>query len=365
MSNPQEGSAGQPTGQQPNAATTYGGLPVTAQAPLASSGISFKPGGLDAVSGRIEMPKGLFGTLQGRSDEMGVPAPGFGVIGIGLTTAHDKAIAAQSSALARGKNALDSWREALKKADANYTEAENPPGPGDDGKPGPELPGPGPEMPGIPDPELPGPDPVLPGPDPVLPGPDPELPGPDPELPSSDLPENGAPATDIPGTNLPKNDVPTTDLPTDLPRSDVPTTDLPGTDPLNVSSPDTKVPDIDAALNRPSDKTDLSSYNPNNPQLNGPLNPDGPNANTRSGTTLGTPSGGGGGPANASGMRLPGVGAAGNMGSGMPMMPMMPMTGASNEADERDRQESLLLAEDEGVWDGDEDIAPAVIGKEK
>jgi hypothetical protein len=358
MSNPQEGSAG----QQPNAATTYGGLPVTGQAPLASSGISFKPGGLDAVSGRIEDPKALFGTLQGKSDEMGVPFPGFGVIGFGLTTAHDKAIAAQSSALARGKKALDSWREALKKADANYTEAENAPGPGEDGKPGPELPGPGPdpELPGMPEPELPGPDPELPGPNPELPGPDPELPGSDPD---------GVPTTDMPDTNLPKNDVPTTDLPTtDMPRPDVPATDLPradlpGTDPL--SSPNTKVPDIDAALNRPSDKTDLSSFNPHNPQLNGPLNPDGPNANTRSGTTLGTPTGGGLGPANAGGMRVPGVGAAGSMGSGMPMMPMMPMTGASNEADERDRQESLLLAEDEGVWDGDEDIAPAVIGKEK
>ncbi|MFD0888724.1 WXG100 family type VII secretion target, partial [Streptosporangium algeriense] len=50
---------------------------------------------------------------------------------------------------------------------------------------------------------------------------------------------------------------------------------------------------------------------------------------------------------------------------GMGGMPMMPMTGggAGGEQD-KEREKSTWMSEDEGVWGGDEDIAPPVIGQE-
>jgi hypothetical protein len=57
-------------------------------------------------------------------------------------------------------------------------------------------------------------------------------------------------------------------------------------------------------------------------------------------------------------------GAAGAGGS--PMMPFMPMSGAGAGGEQkREREKSTGLAEDEGVWMGDEDIAPQVIGLEE
>ncbi|TDD31031.1 hypothetical protein E1286_45420 [Nonomuraea terrae] len=129
-----------------------------------------------------------------------------------------------------------------------------------------------------------------------------------------------------------------------------------------------KVPSIDSALNDPS-KTDLSSYQPpNTPQISTNLPPgagDPSGLGTRvgpgmmAGSGLGTGAGANAGlPGGAAGLR--GAGA-----SGMPMMPFMPMgggAGAGNE--ERDREKTVGLSEDEGVWGGDEDIAPPVIGAE-
>ncbi|MFI9596303.1 hypothetical protein [Nonomuraea sp. NPDC052265] len=348
MSDQQKNGAGaQPTGQQP-----YGqyGIPMSTQVPLPSSGIAFTDGALNAASGQINGQTAIIDTLRAKSGHMGVPFPAFGVIGYGLTTAHDGAIAAQSTALERGKKALQSWQAALKAADANYHEAEeenanlyrkdedyDPTGGG------------------VPTPKMPE---------------SPELNMPDADPPGGDLPDADLPVTDRPDTDLPGTDPPNGDLPdADRPGSDLPGTDLPGIDRPDsglsgAGDPNMKVPDIDSAINSPRDTTGLSSYDPR--ALNGTPNPNLTDLSTRPGTTWGSPTGNGAGSGGgaAAGPRVPGMGTSGGMGSGMPMMPMMPMGGSGNGLDERDRKEGSLLSEDEGVWEDDEDIAPEIIGKE-
>ncbi|MFD2355667.1 hypothetical protein ACFSTC_49940 [Nonomuraea ferruginea] len=132
---------------------------------------------------------------------------------------------------------------------------------------------------------------------------------------------------------------------------------------------DTRVPDLDSALNNPN-KTDLSSYQPTTPNVPS-LDPNATGLGTRTGnqlggvpgtgTGMGAGSGGGGlAPGAAAGLR----GGAG--APGMPMMPMMPMGGGgAGSGEERDRDKTVGLSEDEGVWGGDEDIAPQVIGQEE
>ncbi|GGT04893.1 hypothetical protein ACFFV7_09520 [Nonomuraea spiralis] len=362
MSDQQKNGAGaQPTGQQPNGAGAqptgqqpYGqyGIPMSTQVPLPSSGISFTDGALNAASGQINGQTAIIDTLRAKSGHMGVPFPGFGVIGYGLTKAHDRAIAAQSTALERGKKALQSWQAALKAADANYHAAEeanaglyrkdeeyDPTGGG------------------VPTPKMPE--------SPELNMPDADPPGGD--LPDADLPVPDRPDTDLPGTEPPNGDLPNGDRPgSDLPGSDLPGIDRPDSGLSGAGDPNMKVPDIDSAINSPQDTTGLSSYDPR--ALNGTPNPNLTDLSTRPGTTWGSPTGNGAGSGGgaAAGPRVPGMGTsgAGGMGSGMPMMPMMPTAGSGNGLDERDRQEGSLLSEDEGVWEDDEDIAPEIIGKE-
>lgn len=46
------------------------------------------------------------------------------------------------------------------------------------------------------------------------------------------------------------------------------------------------------------------------------------------------------------------------------MMPMMPMSGGGTGGDKEKERENALLGEDEGVWGGDDEIAPEVIGRD-
>ncbi|MCF6467753.1 pentapeptide repeat-containing protein [Nonomuraea sp. MG754425] len=339
------------TGQQ--LYTDYGVMPTAAQMGPPSSGISFKPEHLKTVGDQLDNHTKHFDSLQGRSNDMGVPLPGFGVIGLGLAKAHDQAIERQSFALVQGKKALESWKEALKAADENYREAEeesrrrirksnNGPFDVERGEEGPGAPGIDlPDSPGMPDADLP----------------DADLP--DADLPGTDLPGGDVPGTDLPGADLPDGDPSGTGLPGgDLPGTDTPGTDLGNPNLSAVDEPNMKVPDIGATLNPEQDKTGLSSFDPNQ-QLAGP-----PNADSRAGTTWGSPGSGGVGSTGANGPRMPGMTTPGAMTGGMPMMPMTPMAGAGNGTDERDRETNSLLSEDEGVWDGDEEIAPEIIGKE-
>jgi hypothetical protein len=381
----QGGAAAQTTAEQQAAAQQmYGNAGAFMTVPTAPKGpppsqISFKEGKLDEASNKVDRQVGLVESLRAKSGAMGVPFPSFGVVGLGVAKAHDHAIERQSATLAQGRKALESWKEALKQADANYREADEAAGGGlgnierklEDRGRGTGFGGlPSAEMPGLPGADLPGAD--LPGAD--LPGAD--LPGadiPGTDLPGTDLPGADPPGTDLPGTDPSDTDLPGSDLPgADLPGADVPGADLPGTglsDPgsSGVDDPSMKVPDIDSTLHPQQDPADMSSLDPRT-QLSGLPDPNLADPGARSGTTLGSPAGGVGGSGSGSGvgtgLRPPGTALPGTMGSGMPMMPMMPMTGAGAGADDRDREEASLLSEDEGVWGGDEDIAPEIIGKE-
>lgn len=313
-----------------------------------SSGISFTKEQLAARSNEIAPSVDRIDGLEQGTGTLNVPFPHFGVIGWSIQGLHGDAITEQREALARARRALESWMPALEAADKNYQKADEDSdtdledmgglggagdlgGLGDPGGLDPDLPT-GPEVPGLDDlPETP-----------------------DGTLPDTDLPDTDLPDTDIPGAG-------------DLPNSDLPNGDLPGAGDLpNTDPADMKVPDIDSALNDPA-KTDLSAYQPNTPQVPnnlGSLDPSATGTRTGPGGTLGGTGLGTGGVQNA-GLNGLGGGARGLNGSGMPMMPFSPMGGAGGAGNqERDREKTVGLSEDEGVWGGDEDIAPQVIGQE-
>ncbi|MGP3955562.1 hypothetical protein ACTWPT_06155 [Nonomuraea sp. 3N208] len=307
-----------------------------------SSGISFTKGELDNAGNKISSQTELLANLQGATGSLGVPWPHFGVVGWGLQSVHEQAIQSQHDALSRAKKALETWDPALREADRNYRDADDESG-GDDESGADDLGGLG-DLGGAGD---------LGGLNPDLPTGAGDLPG---------MPDTGLPET--PDATLPDGTLPDGELPGggDVPGSDLPQPNLPTTDPA-----DMKVPDLDSALNNPA-KTDLSSYQPTTPQIPSNLpatDPSGLGTRTGPGSFGGPGSGLGAGVGPNGG--IPGVGAGlrGAGGPGMPMMPMMPMGGAGAGGNqERDRENTVGLAEDEGVWGGDEDIAPQVIGQE-
>ncbi|MCK2221290.1 pentapeptide repeat-containing protein [Actinomadura sp. ATCC 31491] len=337
-----------------------------------SSGISFTKGELANAGTRIESQTELLSRLNQSSTNLPVPWPHFGVLGMGVQSVHEKAIESQRSALERAREALETWQPALVAADKNYKKADDESGkpPGSDLPPGGLPTGlPKTDLPtGLPKTDLPGTD--LPGTD--LPGTN--LPGTN--LPGTDLPGTDVPGSDLPGSDLPGSDVPGSDLPGgNLPGTDLPGTNLPGANGNQPNIPttdpaDTRVPDLDSALN--PNKTDLSAFQPTATPQVPTIDPNAAGLNSRTGVpgSIGLPgSGTGAGGGIGAGGALPGGAAAALRGaagsSGMPMMPMMPMSGAgANGNQERDRDKTVGLGEDEGVWGGDEDIAPPVLGQE-
>lgn len=325
-----------------------------------SSGISFTKEELKKGAEKIDPGVTRVEGMEEGTQKLPVPPPYFGVIGWGVQTVHQEAITEHKEALARARRALQSWIPAIKQADRNYSEADDNSGPPNFGGPGggdlgnigdlgqlgkPELPVGQGGLPDMPDTGRPGiPDGTMP---------DIEQPG------VGDLPGTGPDGSGPPGMDGPGTDLPGVDLPD--PGVDLPEQSVPSTDPA-----DMKVPDIDSALNSPA-RTDLSSYQPTTPQMPAHLSTTDP---SQLGTRTGAgPFGGGSGVgmgANAGqNAGMPGGlrGAGGQ--PGMPMMPFAPMGGAGAGKDqERDREKTLGLAEDEGVWGGDVDIAPEVIGKE-
>ncbi|MEV4168406.1 hypothetical protein [Nonomuraea sp. NPDC049709] len=328
-----------------------------------SSGISFTKEELDAGAGKISPEVDRVDALERQTGGLGVPWPHFGVIGMGIQSVHGDAINQQKEALARARRALETWMPALTAADRNYQQADDDSGDGLDDLGGtgdlggmgnlggagdlgglkPDLPTGAGELPDMPDTDLPGP--------------------PDGTLPDGTLPDGTLPDGTLPDGTLPDGTPPGGELPGagNLPGTDLPQQNLPTTDPA-----DMKVPDIDSALN-PA-KTDLSSYQPTTPQLPGNLpsgDPSGLGTRTGPGSIGGTGAGLGAGLGPNAGIQGVGAGLRGAGTPGMPMMPMMPMGGAGGAGDqERDRDKTVGLSEDEGVWGGDEDIAPQVIGQE-
>ncbi|MEV4114962.1 hypothetical protein [Nonomuraea sp. NPDC049695] len=312
------------------------------------SGVSFTKHEIGRVGTKFEDQTGTLDDLQGASNNMQVGFPYFGVVGWGLHNAHNNAIQSREDALGRAKAALASWKTALESTDRNYAESDDlsetpiPTGGGLPAAPplgdlggggGPQLASA--KMPASSDLDLP-------------------------HSPGSDLPNGELPGSDLAGTDRPGADIPPADFPEPA-RPDASRLDLPATDPA-----DTRVRDLDAALNNPS-KTDLSQYRPTTPPLTSnlpsPPSVDPPGAATRVGVPstvvpLGVGSNGAPTGANAAVPR----GAAGP--GGMPMMPMAP-TGAGVAGDQGHREKLVALSEDESVWEGDDDLAPQVIGQEE
>ncbi|MCA2224276.1 type VII secretion target [Nonomuraea aurantiaca] len=365
--------------------------------PSMSSGVSFKTSALDTNSHSIDEHTGVISQLEGKTENLRVQWPHFGVIGIGVNSVHDKAIERQAAALATGRKALQSWKTAIKQAAKNYQAADDanadgvknigfdpnslgggPNGLGNLGNLGNSgLPDTGAGLPDLSGGGKPGTGTGLPG---------------------TDLPKTDLPSTDLPKTDLPKTDLPSSDLPsTSLPNTNLPNTDLPSAPVGNQA--DMKVPSIDSALNgqpqmpdqklpgidsKLPDGTQLSQFDPNSlntPQVKNPdlssLSPDlngsatrtgpgsgvGTGSGAGTGTGFGTGIGGGMGAGTGAGAVPAGLRGA-NGTSGMPMMPMMPMGGAGAGGDKEKERENALLGEDEGVWGGDDEIAPEVIGRD-
>ncbi|MEU7832138.1 hypothetical protein [Nonomuraea sp. NPDC049129] len=359
------------------------------QLPSMTSGVSFKASALDRNSESIDEHAGFFSQLEGKTENLRVQWPHFGVIGIGASSVHEKAIERQADALAKGRKALQSWKTALKQAARNYQTADDangdgvknigfdpnslgggPNGLGNLGNLGNSgLPNTGA---GLPDMSGGG-----------------KPPGIDTGLPKTDLPSTDLPKTDLPKTDLPKTDLPSSDLPsTNLPKTDLPSASLGNQPDMKVPSidsalngqpqiPDPKLPDVDSKL---PDGTQLSQFDPNSlntpqvknpdlstlsPDLNGSATRTGPGSGVGSGTGTGTGFGTGiGGGVGAGAGAVPAGLRGVNGTSGMPMMPMMPMSGAGTGGDKENERQNALLGEDEGVWGGDDEIAPEVIGRD-
>ncbi|MEV4091900.1 hypothetical protein [Streptosporangium saharense] len=331
--------------------------------------------------------KDVDGLIHG-TGSIGIDPPAFGVLGMGLNSAHDRARDGAVNLLKVGKEAIDSWNEALKSSAANYKAAEEASTPKETGGPGPgdlggglgDLGGglggglkggglgPG-DLGGGPG-GLDGLDDRLKNPtdDLKLPGDDLKLPGDsgkDPNLPDPDLPDDSTKNPNLPDPNLP--DPGKTDP--NLPNPNLPDPTLPGTDLPDPSKTDTNLPGL--GVDDPT-KTALSSYNP--PNLGNPgdvttTQPRLPGTTTWTGDTAGPGSSGRAGSFSGVGGSgslplggLPGTGTGSGGAGGIPMMPMMPGSGGGDQGQEREK--STWMSEDEGVWGGDEDIAPPVIGQE-
>ncbi|WP_433366007.1 hypothetical protein [Streptosporangium sp. CA-115845] len=327
----------------------------------------------------------------------------FGVIGGGLNVVHRQVRDSAAEALVKAREVLESWNEALSGAAKNAKEAEaagtgnGPPDSGGGGGAGAgagagidpsdfgegidpsDFGGGAGEMPPF-DPDAGGIGTQGPGDLPGVPGAGdmPTVPGAD------DLP--GVPGSgDLPGVPG-SGDLPTVPGADDLPRlpdldrgqngpGDIGSPDLgglnagtPGENTLNTQlagyDPKTAVPDALANLPRTPGVPDLRT-----PGMDGSAMDRALSAGYGTGTTTGTGTGGGIGGGGAfsggtgSGALGQGTGVGRGLGTGgMPMMPMAPMGGGMGGEGEGDRERSTWLSEEESVWGGDGDVAPAVIG---
>jgi hypothetical protein len=298
-----------------------------------------------------------------------VDTPGFGLVGIGLSHAHDQIKNGAGDALNMARTVLKDYKGALAKLDDNYQKADKDSDGklseyGDDNPGGPGGPGtvPDPKMPDTTMPDTKIPDTKMPDtklPDPTIP--DPNLP--DSDLPDSNLPDSNLPDSNLPDSNLPDSNLPDSNLPdSNLPDSNLPDSSLPDTNLADTKTPSiedllnhgTTVPDVNPAID--PTKTDLSSFDPT--AL--------PNATTTTGNPTGLPgtSSGYAGAGTQPGGAATGAGGVRGGSSGMSGMPFMPMGGGGGGGEqERDRDKAEFVRGDEADWLDDMDIAPPVIGE--
>ncbi|MEV7009926.1 hypothetical protein [Streptosporangium sp. NPDC051022] len=346
------------------AESPFKGFTLEAAGP--AKAVSFTKDKLDQLGNDFGGRAGDVETLARQTGAIGIDPPAFGILGIGLNTAHDQARDNAVNALKAGKAVIESWNKALKDADKNYQNAEGKSTTGDGdgggggglgggglgggglGPGGLNLPkGDGITAPGLPDPDMPGTDgPTLPGSDLPDPG------GTDPSLPDPNLPNPGGTDPRLPDPNA---------------------LDPNGTGRL----PDGSIPGLgsDGAVN-PLARTGLGLDDPTRTALSsygqdgGAGQPRLPGTTTWTGDTgnLSGPSSRGGFSGGAAGVDAASLGAGRGAGTGgtggASMMPLMPPGGAPGGEQDREREKTTWMSEDEGVWGGDEDIAPPVIGQD-
>ncbi|MFF4619813.1 hypothetical protein [Nonomuraea jabiensis] len=286
----------------------------------------------------------------------------FGVIGGGLNVAHRSVRDNAVEALKQAKEVLDSWKQALADAAANGKDAEEASkagkGPGGPGGLGP--PGGG----GLPKGGLGGLPKSSVNPDDLKI----DKPSADdfkPDIPKPDIPGSDINKPDIPGSNI---DQPNIDQPNiDQPNIDQPKIDQPNLDQPDIKQPDVKTPDLSALNQTP--KTNLEGLNPSLPTSTTPQIPSTTGYDPRASmprTSVAMPDGSLGSAGGGSGT---GTGAPGSiaraLNSGMPLYPMTPGMGGGAGQEDKDRERGPHLGEDESVWDTDEDITPAVLGREE
>ncbi|MBB6350671.1 hypothetical protein ACWGH8_11690 [Nonomuraea muscovyensis] len=352
-----------------------------------SSGVKFAPGKLESNSKTLTADGDKLAAFAGRTGGISLGWLGYGMTGRQCDSAHEQACTQQVDTIKAAKKVLDSWREALRIADAKYVEADEqstpqnpyvgnpqipsiPPyngsglnGSGLDGLNGSGLNTPGISpaglnTPGLNDPNLQDPnlqdpnlrDPNLPDPNLQNPNPqNPNLPDPnlqDPNLQNPNLPDPNLQNPNLQNPNLNQPNINQPDLPTVDPSksalsglSDPTKTGLSGVDPATLPNPQTRIPDS------------LNTADP------GRVTNGVPGGGTSTGTGMGA-----GGAAGVGAGRLPGGAAAmGGMG-GMPFMPMSPM-GAGGDK-EREGGGSELLRGDPDDWEYEEGVTDAVLRHE-
>ncbi|WP_049570665.1 hypothetical protein [Nonomuraea sp. SBT364] len=310
-------------------------------------------------------------SMSDKTRAIDIETMSFGLIGGGLNVAHRSVRDGAAEALKQGKEVLESWRTALGTV-ADNTEAaeEASKAPKPKGKDF-ELPGGGAgglgPMGGAGDLGDLGSG-VDPGDLDGLDGLDPnDVDGLDP----NDI--DGLDPNDVDG--LDPNDIDGLD-PNDVDGLDP--NDIDGPDPNDldgVQQPDPNIPrqpdlsgvnqpDLDG-LNQPSG-TDLAGVDPRLPTTGMPNLADTPDPrSSMPRASVGYPEGVSSGGSSAGGALAGGQGSiARALNSGMPLYPPPMGGGGAPSRDEQDREKGPLLAEDEGVWGDDEDIAPAVLGME-
>ncbi|MBN6056472.1 hypothetical protein JYK22_31380, partial [Nonomuraea sp. RK-328] len=373
--------------------------------PKPSSMVSFTEDEIAKSGNRIDGDREHVSALLQRTS--GISIGYMGATGYGLNNSHDTMRDQKTDTYNVARQVLKSWYDAFQVADARYVEAEDANkrtadgvnggglpnmspaglgGLGGGGLPGGGLPGGGLPGGGLPGGGLPG---GVPGADPSDLKPpgmggmpdatDPRLK--DPGLGTPDLKQPDPNNPDLKTPDLKQPDLKTPDLQQpDLKNPDLQQPDLKQPD---LRSPELNMPDLDQKGLDPS-KTSLADYQPSVPSVPSVPNTQLPgggltdpgratvgygtpgNGYTGIGTGggLGTGTGGigaGGAGVNNIARALSGAGAG-----GMPMMPMMPGGGmAGGRAEEKEKSDSTAaLREDETVWEGDEDIAPAVLNHE-
>jgi hypothetical protein len=327
-----------------------------------SSGVKFAPGKLESNSKTLTADGDKLAAFAGRTGGISLGWLGYGMTGRQCDSAHEQACTQQVDTIKAAKKVLDSWREALRIADAKYVEADEQSTPQNPYVGNPQIPsipayngsglngsgldglnGSGLNTPGISPAGLNTPglnDPNLQDPnlrDPNLQNPnlrDPNLPDPNLQNPNLQNPNLNQP-------NINQPDLPTVDPSKSALSglSDPTKTGLSGVDPATLPNPQTRIPDS------------LNTADP------GRVTNGVPGGGTSTGTGMGA-----GGAAGAGAGRLPGGAAAmGGMG-GMPFMPMSPM-GAGGDK-EREGGGSELLRGDPDDWEYEEGVTDAVLRHE-